>query len=136
VLNRLLDKDFDFRTRAILEKGISDPPAFSGASPSAAQARIVTYEPERVVVETDSPAAGILVLTDTYAPGWQAQVSGQPTEVYIADYAFRAVRVPAGQHRVEFVYEPVSFAVGSAVSIAALSCCGLWAAVILYQRMR
>ena len=135
-LNRLLDKNFDFRTRVILEKAASDPPAFSGASAPLAQARIVTYEPERVVVETDSPAEGILVLTDTHVPGWRAQVDGQPADIYLADYAFRAVRIPAGRRRVEFVYAPPSFVIGSAISLAALACCALWAVVIIYRKAR
>jgi len=135
-LSRLLDKNFNFRAQVILEGAPLDLPAVSQTPPQAGQARIVQYEPERVVIETDAPADGILVLTDTYTPGWQARVDTQPAEVYVADYAFRAVRVPAGRHRVEFVYAPASFAVGSALSMAALACCGLWAAVILYQRMR
>jgi len=135
-LNRLLDKNFDFRTRVTLEGIVSDLSAVSGSPSQIGQARIVQYESERVVIETDTPADGILVLTDTYVPGWQAQVDAQPTEVYIADYAFRAIRIPAGQHRVELVYAPASFAVGSALSLAALACCTVWAAVILFQRVR
>jgi uncharacterized membrane protein YfhO len=99
-----LEDTFDLRTKVILEGATPDP--ISDVSSETGQARIVRYEPERVVIETDTPVDGFLVLTDTYMPGWQAQVDGQPTELYIADYAFRAVRIPAGQHRVEFVYAP------------------------------
>jgi len=64
------------------------------------------------------------------------QVDGQQTELYIADYAFRAVRVPAGQHRVEFVYAPSSFSIGAAFSLAAAVCCLLWTAAFVYRRVR
>ncbi len=133
-LNRLLDKNFDFRTRVILET-MPDLPAIHEVS-QIGQARIVQYEPERVVIETDTLTDGILVLTDTYVPGWQARVDGQPAQVHVADYTFRGVRVPAGQHRVEFVYAPTSFTVGATISLAAIAFCVMWAAVMIYRKVR
>ncbi|HLF24918.1 MAG TPA: YfhO family protein [Anaerolineae bacterium] len=134
-LSRVLDENFDFRTQVILE---GMPPDLSSApeSPQTGEARIVNYESERVAIETDTPVAGILVLTDTYAPGWQAQIDGQPTEIYIADYAFRAVRVPAGQHRIEFTYAPASFTVGAILSLTALAGGAIYVVVRLYRRTR
>jgi uncharacterized membrane protein YfhO len=100
------------------------------------QARIVQYEPERVVIETNTPADGILVLSDTYVPDWQARVDGQLSNVQVADYAFRAVRVPSGQHRVEFVYAPGSFTVGATISLLAIVFCVAWTAAITYRKAR
>ena len=135
-LNSLLDEGFDFRTRVILESAPADLLPDSDAPSQTGAAHVVTYEPERVVVETDTPAEGILVLTDTYDPGWHALVDGQPAEVYIADFAFRGVRIPAGRHRVEFYYTPTSFAIGAIASLAAVAFCAVWAGVILYKRAR
>ncbi len=53
-----------------------------------------------------------LVLSDTYYPGWKAFVDGNATKIYRADYTFRAIPLNAGTHRVEFVYDPLSFKVG------------------------
>ena len=133
-LARLLEETFDLRTQVILEG--ATPDLIADVLPKTGQARIVRYEPERVVIETNTPTDGFLVLTDTYMPGWQVQVGGQPTELYIADYAFRAVRVPAGQHRVEFAYAPSSFSVGAALSLAAAVCCVLWGIAFVYRRVR
>jgi len=60
------------------------------------------------------------VLTDAYYPGWRALVDGLETPIYRADLLFRAVYLPAGQHRVEFIYDPLSFKLGAAISLAAL----------------
>jgi hypothetical protein len=68
--------------------------------------------PNSVVVDTTSYADGFLVLTDSYYPGWQATVDGQDVEILKANHLFRAVRLPAGTHRVEFNYRPGSFLVG------------------------
>jgi uncharacterized membrane protein YfhO len=134
-LKRLLDESFDLRTRVILEQA---PPSLlaTAGSPKAAQVHILRYEPERVTLETDSLADGILVLTDTYTPDWRARVDGQPADVYIADYAFRAVRIPAGQHRVEFSYSPASYNIGAAISVTAFVICGLWGAAIIYRKVQ
>jgi len=84
---------------------------------------VVSYEPERVVVETTGEGDGWLVLTDAWYPGWRATVDGAPVEIMRADVLFRGVLVPAGQHRVEFTYAPMSFLVGVGMSVMALAGC-------------
>ncbi|MFX1555522.1 MAG: YfhO family protein, partial [Promethearchaeota archaeon] len=82
---------------------------------------VLTYEPEGVLVDASLDSPGYLVLTDTYYPGWRARVDGQDAEVLRADYYFRAVYLPEGEHVVQFIYDPASFKVGLAVSLM----CGL-----------
>jgi hypothetical protein len=84
-------------------------------------ARIAEEAPERVAADVNTDAAGILVLTDLAYPGWKASVDGRPAELLTADGLFRAVAVPAGEHRVVFRYRPLSFYGGAAVSLAALA---------------
>jgi hypothetical protein len=67
-----------------------------------------------IAVETDQP--GYLVLSDAYYPGWQAAVDGRPEPIRRANYAFRAVYVPAGQHTVEFIFAPLIWQIGLVVS--------------------
>jgi len=47
----------------------------------------------------------LLVLTENYFPAWRAQVDGAEAPVLRANYTFRAVPVPAGEHTVRFTYE-------------------------------
>ena len=75
--------------------------------------------PNRVSVGVDTPEEGYVVLADTWYPGWRATLDDQPVEIIRADYLFRAVQVPAGMHKIEFVYRPVSFQIGLAVSVIA-----------------
>jgi hypothetical protein len=83
-------------------------------------ARIAEDRPERVAADITTETAGILVLADLFFPGWTARVDDRPAPLLRADGFFRAVAVPAGAHRVEFRYRPISFLAGSAVSILAL----------------
>jgi hypothetical protein len=84
------------------------------------EVEILSYEPERVVISANLAEAGYLVLTDTYYPGWRALVDGLEMPIYRADLLFRAVYLPAGQHRIEFIYDPCSFRVGAAISLVTL----------------
>ncbi len=84
-------------------------------------AEIVRYEPDRVVVRVRTQEPRYLVLSDTYFPGWQATVDGHPAEVERANYLFRAVLTPAGEHVVEWRYLPASLLWGGMVTTVALA---------------
>ena len=83
--------------------------------------RIVSYDPERVVLEADVTGSEWLVLTDLFYPGWKAEVNSQPTDIYAANGLFRAVVIPPGRSRIEFIYDPLSFRIGSVLSLMALA---------------
>jgi hypothetical protein len=65
-------------------------------------------------------AAGLLVLTDSYFPGWNAYMDGIKIPVWRANSLFRAIEVPRGSHRVTFRYQPASLRWGIAVSLGTL----------------
>ncbi|MDY7039946.1 MAG: YfhO family protein [Chloroflexota bacterium] len=102
------------------EAGGDEMTVASDDGPVADQTRIAEYSAERVVVEVNAESEGYLVLTDTHYPGWRATVDGQETPILRADVLFRAVRVPAGQHTVEFRFQPRTFRGGAAISMLIL----------------
>jgi uncharacterized membrane protein YfhO len=77
---------------------------------------ITRYEPEQVEISLALDSPGWLVLTDSYYPGWQAKLDGQPVEIFPADILFRAVRVPAGKHVLLFEFRSRSLELGAVVS--------------------
>lgn len=89
---------------------------------ATAESRVVikSIKPEVVSITADMDGDGFLVLTDQYFPGWKAWVDDAPAKVYRANYLFRCVAVPAGQHEIVFRYEPVSYYLGAAFSSAGL----------------
>jgi hypothetical protein len=135
VLAQMVDGPFDPRTTALLE----DPPTgmrlplsnsatveASGSGPPATtpppastSANIVSYADNSVVIRTSADRDGVLVLTDSFYPGWVADVDGKPTPIVRANYLFRAVVVPAGEHVVTFAFRPWSVAVGAIISLLA-----------------
>jgi hypothetical protein len=79
--------------------------------------RMITYENNRIVLEVDTPDAAFLFMSEAHYPGWKAYVDGREEEILRANYVFRAIPVGPGSHRIEVVYQPLSFKVGLAVSI-------------------
>ncbi len=87
---------------------------------------VTKYEPSDVTISADLSCAGMVVLSDTYYPGWYAAVDGRPTAIHEVDIAFRGVEVPKGAHVIRFRYRPRSVYWG-----AALTFTGLLGAVLL-----
>lgn len=95
---------------------------------STTSALIQSYEPNTVTIKTTHDTNAMLFLSDSYYPGWNTYIDEKQTPVYRADYAFRAVGVPAGNHTVEFRYEPVSWKLGIVGSFTGMVLCIiLWA---------
>lgn len=74
----------------------------------------------------------MLVLRDSYADGWNVSVDGRPAAILRADGIFRAVRLSAGIHRVEFSYEPPGFRIG--IGLTSLTALGLALFVAIGRR--
>jgi hypothetical protein len=114
-------------TREVLLDRRPDPDPGPGESHPMLLARLAEDLPERVVAEVTASSAGILVLTDLAYPGWVAEEDGRRLPLLRADGYFRAVALPAGTHRVEFRYRPLSWTIGVALSaIAAVVLVGIW----------
>ncbi len=92
----------------------------------ARPAHFLKYEPEHVSIQAESDSGGYLVLTDVFHPYWSARIDGIAAEIIPAFHAFRAVKIPAGAHRIDFFcnvpYFKVAFLI-SAIAIAIFSIC-------------
>ena len=121
----------DFRRTVVLESPPATAPSAAQAGSDLGTAVVRQYDDHRVTIETQATGQRLLVLSDTHYPGWTATVDGVSAPILRANYAFRAVSVPAGAHRVDFRYRPRSFTYG-----LLLSALGLLAAGTLASRRR
>jgi hypothetical protein len=90
---------------------------------------IVSREPDRFAVDVDMSCAGLMVTGDPRLSGWRASVDGIRSAIQEYASVVRAVAVPAGRHRVEFRYRPVSLYLGAgctALGLAIAACAGRW----------
>ena len=91
-------------------------PASRDSAPTPAT---ITQEGHDLVVVDvpEKPSPGVLVLADTWYPGWRASVNGEPADVFPVDGMFRGVVLPdEGPHRVVFRYAPRSLQAGLGLS--------------------
>jgi hypothetical protein len=104
--------------REVLLLGGAPLPA-DATTPPATPARIVHEEPDRLEIAVTAERAAYLVLADAFYPGWRAEVDGQPAPVLRANYAFRAVAVPAGASTVRLIFDPPLWRLGWLLALPA-----------------
>ncbi|MBT8406071.1 MAG: YfhO family protein, partial [Deltaproteobacteria bacterium] len=115
-----IGSDFNPRETVLLESQpfrfltLKKQPAIPAISPAV---RIVKYQKNKIVLAVDTPEAAFLFMSEAYYPGWKAYVDGKDEVILRANYAFRAIPVGPGSHRIEVVCKPWSFKVGSMVSL-------------------
>jgi hypothetical protein len=136
ILPAITRKDFDPPKEVFLEEepqwekeSIPTPNSASGLSFPPNQAEIISESNNRMNVRVNITEDGLLVLSDTYFPGWKARVipvGSTPAEEKIrereekilrADYNFRALPLKAGTYEIRFRYDPFSFKLGGLISL-------------------
>ncbi len=120
ILTWLSEGEFDARRQVLLERPVNvESSPTTGASDG--WARVQSNDGEEIVIFASAPSGGILVLSDAYYPGWHASVNGEDVEILRANYLFRAVPLPPGEHEVRFVFDPSTLRLGKLVSTATLA---------------
>lgn len=115
-------RDFDpTKTVVLEEKPIWDPGIPSTVIPKgSAGAKILHERNNEIELQARVARPSLLYLADTFYIGWNAYVDGKKTKIYRANYNFRAVPLPPGEHHVEFRYQPLSFCLGAGITGATL----------------
>ncbi|MBB6110279.1 hypothetical protein SAMN05421821_10686 [Mucilaginibacter lappiensis] len=86
---------------------------------SSATIKLVSYNPDNLVYKSSSKVGGVAVFSEIYyAKGWKMFIDGVEKPYFRADYLLRAALIPAGIHKVEFVFHPSSYYMGENISLA------------------
>jgi hypothetical protein len=115
------DPNFNPAAIALVESPPPIPLAPYGQPVATGPTRIEAYEASRIKVATMSAANALLVMGEKYYKGWHATVDGKPAEIYPVDHVLRGVYLTAGNHTVEFVFDPLPFKVGKYLTLASLA---------------
>ncbi|MEE9543941.1 MAG: YfhO family protein [Thermodesulfobacteriota bacterium] len=131
-LEMIASEGFDARMEAVIDgeatylyTGI-DVLSTGGAG---AEGKITSFDFNRVEIEVNPEAAGLLVLTDAWYPGWRAYVDGVEKPIVRVNSVVRGVAVPAGAHTIIFKYCPRSFTL--AMILFAVSLAGVIVLIVL-----
>jgi len=126
----------DFLSVALTDADAADDDTFPDMNPGRVTHTVALKEEglHRIRLDVESLAAGILVVTDTFYPGWTARVDGRDEKIYKVNGAFRGMRVPAGRSTVVMEYRPALFRAGCAVSVVTAAALALWVAATVRRK--
>ncbi|MFO0888564.1 MAG: hypothetical protein U0790_05380 [Isosphaeraceae bacterium] len=133
LLSRL--PDVDPRRAVILD---SDP--FQGTPTIPRQpftpARWLGRDPDRPAVEVTTAAQGLLVIAETWMPGWSARLNGVPVPVLRGNHCQQVIPLRSpGSHRIELEYHPPGLRTGAIIStLSAMLWAGLSACAVIHPR--
>jgi hypothetical protein len=124
---------FDFNSQVVLEESEGvDQVACSDQAGVELELHDDTSSKTDVLV--NSQTDGYLVLADAWYPGWQVAVDGNPATLLHANYLFKALFVPAGEHEIEIYYYPRSFYIGAILTTSGVLL--LAVVLIIWNRLK
>ncbi len=125
IMNRL----DDLHNEAVMFEAL---PALPACSATAGEAVVLKEDRgSRVGLSVRLNCPAMIVVSDTYFPGWRAYVDGAPAPIYQVNAAMRGILAPAGVHSITMRYRPMTVYAG-----AALTFLGILGAALLARGKR
>ncbi len=94
---------------------------YTSGSGQPGNVTMAEYTPGHIMLDVDAARPSLLVVAESYYPGWRATIDGRPAVILRANYLSQGLIMPQGRHTVEFSYEPDSFRYGALISLAGLA---------------
>lgn len=114
--------DLNPRETAVVHSEFSDYlGGFTGGDGSGS-IQLTSIKPDHVTYTSNSSSEQLAVFSEViYKPnqngGWKSYIDGKPVDHIRANYILRAMKVPAGQHTIEFKFKPSSYFTGEIISM-------------------
>lgn len=110
---------FDSKKTAVMRATFKDVIGnYTFGKDSAAYVKLDKYGLDDISFVSSNSQNGLAVFSDIYyAKGWKAYVDGKETPIVKANYVLRAIKIPAGQHKIEFQFRPESFYTGKKIAM-------------------
>lgn len=104
---------------------------------SASSIELISYDSNILTYKSSSSKPELAVFSEVYYPkGWQITIDGEPVEMLRANYTLRALPIPAGDHTIEFKFEPTSIMVTDGIAYVAMLIIVLAAGWLIFQSVR
>jgi hypothetical protein len=127
----LADTNFNPRQTVIL----NEDPGIQPDTESDERGTVVSidFKPEQFTSRVNTPTDAILSVALPHYPGWQVTVDGQPGTILRAYGALSAVAIPAGEHIIQFTYDPLTYRVGAVLSLLTWGAVGILGLIMVIQ---
>lgn len=123
ILNSIKANEFDPLNVVFTDEDIK-----TDVPDSTVYVKITGYEVEKISIEANASGNNFLFLGDTYYPkGWKAEIDGESVKIFKANHGYMGIIVPAGKHKVEFIYYPETYYFGKylALGLSTLTLAGI-----------
>ena len=116
----LLLDSLDTKITAIIHQEFSQKlPLENIERDSTATISLKSHAPNYLVYESSTVSPQLALFSEAYySKGWNAYIDGQPVTHFRANYLLRAMKIPEGNHTIEYKFEPEVVAIGSKISLA------------------
>ncbi|MBS1587219.1 MAG: YfhO family protein [Bacteroidetes bacterium] len=108
---------FEPLNTAVLRARYKDQLTGTIAKDSSATVTLAKYGLDNIAYKSSNSKDGFAVFSDIYYKDWHAFVDGKETPVYRTDYVLRGIRIPAGQHNIEFRFTSPAFNKGNKIGL-------------------
>ncbi|MCX6353993.1 MAG: YfhO family protein [Candidatus Aureabacteria bacterium] len=122
ILEILGNEEFD-PTKVILLETDAGLENYNFMPSTGGEAQVIYFAPDRIDIATRAETDSLLFVSEIFFPGWRVFIDGIEGRIYRANFIFRSVPLRRGEHRVSFIYDPLSFRVGKYISISSLALC-------------
>lgn len=109
----------DLENVAVVDKRFADELSGLNIAPDpTATIELTSYAPNKLTYKTNAKTDQLAVFSEVYYQhGWNAFVDGKPVPHVRANYILRAMKVPAGEHTIEFKFEPKIYSTGETIAL-------------------
>ena len=110
----------EFKDQALIEtQSLSIPRAY--VRDSLATIQIIKNQPEHKTYDYSSATESFVVFSEMYYPnGWKATIDGEVVDIHPVNYVLRGLKIPAGDHQIEFQFQPKIVQLGSKIQLFAI----------------
>jgi LPXTG-motif cell wall-anchored protein len=85
---------------------------------STATIKLTSYKPNHLKYVSNNKNKGFAVFSEMYYKnGWIATIDGKEEPILKVNYALRGLNIPAGNHKIEFKFEPQVVKTGSTIAL-------------------
>ncbi|HPQ20118.1 MAG TPA: hypothetical protein PKX90_12730, partial [bacterium] len=116
ILKKLNDESINFENTIIIEE--EEEFKFGGEIKGKIENLKYSDNEKVFFVKLDKPA--FFILTDSFFPAWNCFVNNKKTKIYLTNYLFQSVYLPAGEHKIEFIYNDEFFKIGKYISFVSI----------------
>ena len=109
---------FNPRDTAIVQESFKNVVGSNASFPASGSIQLVKNDNDLVQYKSNSSANEFAVFSEVYYPaGWKAFIDGKETAIAKVNYVLRGIQVPAGNHNIEFRFEPQGYITGNTISL-------------------